>query len=86
MLLSRYPVHEAGIVSSDWTADEWAAFLVARWNWSRSRFESVGGHLLTSSYEGAKELGVFIFPIYSLLNGEPRSYLEFPNHLLGYNW
>ena len=29
-----------------------------------------------------KELGVFMFPIYSLLNGEPRSYLEFPNHLI----
>ena len=32
------------------------------------------------------ELGVFIFPIlgpiYSLLNGEPRSYMEFPNHLV----
>ena len=28
------------------------------------------------------ELGVFIFPIYSLFDREPRSYLEFPNHLL----
>ena len=27
---------------------------------------------------------VSIFPIYSLLDGEPRSYLEFPNHLLEY--
>ena len=26
------------------------------------------------------ELGVFTFPIYSLFNGEPGSYLEFPNH------
>ena len=35
---------------------------------------------LSSGWEGAKELGVFIFPIYSLFNVEPRSYLEFPNH------
>ena len=26
--------------------------------------------------------GVPICPIYSLFNGEPRSYLEFPNHLI----
>ena len=26
------------------------------------------------------ELGVPILPIYSLFNGEPRSYLEFPSH------
>ena len=26
--------------------------------------------------------GVPIFPIYSSFNGEPRSYFEFPNHLL----
>ena len=26
--------------------------------------------------------GVFIFPIGSLFNGELRSYLEFPNHLI----
>ena len=37
-------------------------------------------NILSSGLEGAKELGVFIFPIYSLFNGEPRSYLEFPNH------
>ena len=40
-------------------------------------------NILSSGLEGAKELGVFIFPIYSLFNGEPRSYLEFPNHLTG---
>ena len=34
---SRAPLHEAGIVSSDWSADEWAAFLAARW---KSKFES----------------------------------------------
>ena len=28
------------------------------------------------------ELGVSIFPRYVLLNGEPRSYLEFPNHVI----
>ena len=28
------------------------------------------------------ELGVPIFPIDSLFNGEPRSYLDFPNHLI----
>ena len=39
-------------------------------------------HTLSSDYEGAKELGVPIFPIYSLSNGGPRSYREFPNHLL----
>ena len=33
------------------------------------------------------ELVVSIFPVYSLLNGEPRSYLEFHNHLiLDYIW
>ena len=26
--------------------------------------------------------GVFIVPIYSLFHREPRSYLEFPNHLV----
>ena len=30
------------------------------------------------------ELGVFIFPIDSPFNGEPRNYLEFPNHLIVY--
>ena len=39
-------------------------------------------HFLSSGWEGAKELGGSIFPIYSLFNGEPRSYLEFPNHLI----
>ena len=29
--------------------------------------------------------GVPIFPIYSLFDGEPRSYLEFPNHLVDNN-
>ena len=38
--------------------------------------------LLSSGWEGAKELGVPIFPMYSLFDGEPRSYLEFPNHLI----
>ena len=28
------------------------------------------------------ELGVFIFPIDSLFNGDPISYLEVPNHLI----
>ena len=42
----------------------------------------VGCLLLSSDWQGAKELGVFIFPTYSLLNGEPRCYLEFPNHLI----
>ena len=32
--------------------------------------------------EGAEELGISIFPIYSLFNGEPRTYLEFSNHLI----
>ena len=39
-------------------------------------------HILSSVSEGAKELAVFIFPTYSLFNGEPRSYLEFSNHLI----
>ena len=30
---------------------------------------------LSSGYEGAKELGISIFPMYFLLNVEPRSYL-----------
>ena len=28
-------------------------------------------HLLSSGYEGAEELEASIFPVYSLLNGEP---------------
>ena len=36
---------------------------------------------LSSGWEGAKERGVPIFPIYSLFNGEP-SYLELPSHLI----
>ena len=33
------------------------------------------------------EPGVSIFPINSLWNGEPRSYFEFPNHLVAnYRW
>ena len=40
--------------------------------------------VLSSGYEGAKELGVSIFPRFSLFNGELRSYFEFPNHLKGY--
>ena len=36
-----------------------------------------------SGYSGAKGLRISIFPISSLLNyGEPRSYLEFPRHLI----
>ena len=31
-------------------------------------------------------VGVPIFPIDSLFNGEPRSYLEFPNHAIVWNW
>ena len=29
---------------------------------------------------GAKELGISYIPLYSLFNGEPRSYLELSNH------
>ena len=35
--------------------------------------------------EGAKELEVSIFPIDFLFNGEPRSYLEFPNHQIDFH-
>ena len=35
---------------------------------------------LSSGSEGAKELGVSIYIPYD--NGEPRSYLQFPNHLM----
>ena len=38
----------------------------------------LGGNILSNGWEGAKEPGV---PI-SLFNGEPRSYLEFPNYLI----
>ena len=38
--------------------------------------------ILSSGWKGAKELGLFIFPLYSPFNGEPRSYLEFPNYLI----
>ena len=44
------------------------------WGWCQ--------HTSGSGQEGAKELGVSIFPTYSLFNGEPRNYLEFPNHLI----
>ena len=37
---------------------------------------------LSNGLEGAKELVEFIFPINTILNGEPRSSLEFPNHLI----
>ena len=37
---------------------------------------------LSGGSEGTKELGVSIFPLYFPFNGEPRSYLEFPNHLI----
>ena len=30
--------------------------------------------MLCSGWEGVKELGVSIFPIHSLINGEPRGY------------
>ena len=32
--------------------------------------------------EQFRAFGVFIFPIYSPFNEEPRSYLEFPNYLI----
>ena len=39
---------------------------------------------LSTGQEGAKEPGILpIFPIYDQFNGEARSYLEFPNHLIG---
>ena len=50
---------------------------------------TINGHVqltnsLSSGYEGAiyGAFGVSIFPIYFLLNGEPRRYLEFPKHLI----
>ena len=39
-------------------------------------------NLLSGGSQGAKELGVSIFPIILLFNVEPRSYVEFPNHLI----
>ena len=42
----------------------------------------MGSHGYPVVREGAKELGLSIFPIHSIFNGEPRSYLEFPNHLI----
>ena len=37
---------------------------------------------ISSGQEGSQELGLAILPMYSLFNWEPRSYWEFPDHLL----
>ena len=64
----------------------WPAAWAADWAGSGLFGWTYGSELtlrLSSGYEGAEELGVSIFPMYSLLNGELRSYLKFPNHLIG---
>ena len=71
--------------------------MVSLLNLTRSHSKTEGFCELQSSWEQDKnsitcypvvngvrdlELGVPIFPINDLFNGEPSSYLEFPNHLI----